>query len=418
MLPLLSSFPMNDSQFSVGLQLNDHVKLQLYAQKWLWRLVNMGPFRQPPAISGRQSCSHSFPLPALRRNEVANWPKHCHATAQLVMLLRPPYAPYLSCCLISLLPLIQHHCCFQWIWDKKSEGELQTIVKKNCFHLHQQQFTHWYWREKKQKADFPFATAPTIRNENNEAQNKDVELPKKTALCADRLEPDKLRWSVSEKLCLAVEANLCFYFGAAHLRVKDKSVDWVFRKTKKKTIHQWALWCLKNPLTLATTLTRHEHFSCRRAVSRTCWEVVIETVSKGKADRKLLTPTQTILFFHIFFFQNKRRRKESNPTRVHSPNPEQPLCSQNTSLTLNLSWWKTAHCHTDNRWQSCHMECVWRFSSTRGYGLGLARIAPWHLQGQAGKAIMQNQAVVLQSPGSCGSSSPHKKGLAVEMTRW
>jgi len=35
MLPLLSSFLMNDSQFSVGLQLNDHVKLQLYAQKWL-----------------------------------------------------------------------------------------------------------------------------------------------------------------------------------------------------------------------------------------------------------------------------------------------------------------------------------------------------------------------------------------------
>lgn len=46
---------------------------------------------------------------------------------------------------------------------------------------------------KEQKAHFSFVTAPTARNENNEAQSNNTELPKKIMLCADRLEPDKLK---------------------------------------------------------------------------------------------------------------------------------------------------------------------------------------------------------------------------------
>lgn len=147
---------------------------------------------------------------------------------------------------------------------------------------------------------------------------------------------------------------------------------------------------------------------------------MIETVSKDKPGRKILTPTQTIPFFHFLFFGKEERKKKNtnNLTKVHSLNPEQLLCSQDTFLTLNLSWWKTAHCHIDSRWQSCHMECIWRFSSSWGSGLGLACIAPRYLQGQAGRVVMQNQVVGLQSPGTYGSASPQEKSLAVEITCW
>lgn len=153
---------------------------------------------------------------------MANQQKYCCATAQSVKLLRPPYAPYLSCCLTSLLPLSNIIALFSGFESRSLKADSKQLWRKNVSNCISSNLPSGAGEKRNKKLIFSFATAPTIRNENNETQNKDVELPKKTVLCADGLEPDKLRWSVSEKLCPAMEANLCFYFEAAHSLSKTK----------------------------------------------------------------------------------------------------------------------------------------------------------------------------------------------------
>lgn len=99
------------------------------------------------------------------------------------------------------------------------------FIRKKYFHLHVSSDLPSSAREK-QKADFSLATSPAVRNVNNEAQST-TEVPKKTRLHADRLEPDKLTQSVSHMRSFAreFEANFASIFKQKILMSKKKTVE-------------------------------------------------------------------------------------------------------------------------------------------------------------------------------------------------